>query len=347
MAVVRVKGIKRFKEPKTGRWYTYHRKTGIRIKSEIGTPAFFVELAAIEQKSSEDVTQPGTLGGLLKAYRQSSAFTDLADATQRGYTRMIDILRPIDRMPHAELTPAFIARLRDSISQKRGRRTANYVMAVISVACEHGRERGLLLANPVRGVKRKRRDREAPRANRPWSRDEMRVVLDEAPPGLRVPIAIAMYTGLRKGDILSLTKASLRGDRLVLSTGKTRAELRLPIHTELRRLLADGPAHDAITICASRYGTPWTIDGFNSSFIKFIAKLLAQGRVGKGLTFHGLRHTVGTLLAEAGGSLDLIRRVLGQRTLAMAQHYTETASLDKATRGLIDGFDPLGNKSGM
>jgi integrase len=312
----------------------------------LGTAEFFAELAKLDHKLAERFVRTGTIGALLAEYRRSPIFAELASATQHGYGRMIDILRPLEPMPLIDLSPAFIARLRDSLAGSRGRRTANYVMAVLSVACEFGRERGLLTVNPVKGVRRKRRDRDAPKVNRPWTRDEMRTVLAEAPAGLRQPIAIAMYTGLRKGDVLRLTKAALRSGSLIVTTSKTRAELRLPVHPELATILSEGPTHDAITICASRSGKPWTVSGFDSSFIKFIGRLEAKGNVGEGLTFHGLRHTVGTLLVEAGGSLDLVRRVLGQRTLVMAQHYTEVASTDKAARGLIDALDPLGNKSG-
>jgi integrase len=41
-------------------------------------------------------------------------------------------------------------------------------------------------------------------------------------------------------------------------------------------------------------------------------RLEGDGKVGPGLTFHGLRHTVGTLLIEAGVELDIVRRWLGQ-----------------------------------
>jgi len=43
-----------------------------------------------------------------------------------------------------------------------------------------------------------------------------------------------------------------------------------------------------------------------------MAALKREGKVGDGLTFHGLRHTVGTLLVEAGYDLDTVRRWLGQ-----------------------------------
>src|SRR6185436_19077149 len=145
---------------------------------------------------------PGTLGQLLASYRSSPAYTDLASATRQGYSRMMNLLKPLHDMPIVELTPQFIAGLRDRIAKKHGRRQANYVMAVVSVACEHGKEHGIIANNPVKGVKRLRRDRTLPSANRPWTQEERQVVLTEAPVQLRVPVALAMFTGLRKGDVL-------------------------------------------------------------------------------------------------------------------------------------------------
>src|SRR6185295_8609541 len=107
----------------------------------------------------------------------------------------------------------------------------------------------------------------------------------------------------------------------------------------------DAPPHDAVTIAATTNGTPWTVSGFNSTFIKSIAKLERTGKVGAGLTFHGLRHTVGTLLIEAGYDLDTVRRWLGQKTLAMAIHYSETADTSRRMKNVLAKFDPLGSKT--
>jgi integrase len=75
-----------------------------------------------------------------------------------------------------------------------------------------------------------------------------------------------------------------------------------------------------------------------------MAKLKQKGRIGPGLTFHGLRHTVGTLLVEAGCDIDTVRRWLGQKTLAMAIHYSQTADVSERMQGVIKKFDPLGSK---
>jgi hypothetical protein len=55
--------------------------------------------------------------------------------------------------------------------------------------------------------------------------------------------------------------------------------------------------------------------------------------------------TVGTLLVEAGYDLDTVRRWLGQKTLAMAIHYSETADTSQRMSDVITKLDPLGSKS--
>ena len=108
-AVVRVKGVKRYRVK--GRWYAYHRKTGIRLKEEFGTGEFFAELATVERKQKTQAALPGTLGQLFGSYRASLAFTDLALSTRQGYGRIINLLQRLNNMPLIELTPQFIAGL--------------------------------------------------------------------------------------------------------------------------------------------------------------------------------------------------------------------------------------------
>ncbi len=237
-----------------------------------------------------------------------------------------------------------VAGLRDKVGAQRGRRTANFVLAVLSVAAEHGREYGVINENPVKGIKRVKRPRHAERANRPWSRRECQIVIDRLPLHVAVPVALAMFTGLRQGDVLSLTKAVVKDGSIWRKTGKTGQLVHLPIHPDLAKILAAAPGHDAITVAANSHGKPWTADGFRTSFGKEMARLKDSGAVEKGLTFHGLRHTVGTLLREVTDDLDLIRRWLGQQTLAMAIHYSETADTSEQMRELVGRLDPLGSK---
>ena len=341
----KIPGLKRYTDPKTGKEYVYHRASRTRLRSEFGSSAFFEELAKLTDKRTlPKAPLPGTIGLLFAAYKGSSAFTDLAPATKRSYQHMIGLLKSVDAMPLTDLTSVKVAEIRDSIASKTGSRSANFVLAVLSVALEFGRERGIVDTNPTRGIKRKKRLKRAIPANRPWTLAERLTVLQRAPEALRVPIAIAMFTGLRKGDVIALTKKAITDGKIAVTTHKTGARLMLPIHPDLWSILTATPPHEASTVAATSRSTPWTDGGFSASFGKLIAKLQAEQLVGAGLTFHGLRHTVATMLIEAGASTDMVRRILGQRTLAMAQHYSEHADTSLAAQGLILDFDPLGRK---
>ena len=343
MAHVRVKGVKRYRSK--GEWYAYHRATGTRLMAEFGSAAFFLEVAALDGRAERQAAVPGTLGGMLASYRASPSYVDLAISSRSEYARLMNLLTPVDTMPVVELTPQFIAGLRDRIAKKHGRRQANYILSILSVACEHGREHGIIRDNPVKGIRRVRRDRLAPHANRPWSEDERRAVLEHAPDQVRLAVALAMFTGLRKGDVLALPKSSVRDGRIWRRTSKTGLEMSIPLHPDLQALMTVANQHNAITIAATTNGTPWTSSGFNSTFIKAIRRLEREGFVQPGLTFHGLRHTVGTLLIEAGFDIDTVRRWLGQKTLAMAIHYSETANTTEKMAGVMARFDPLGSKT--
>jgi integrase len=80
---------------------------------------------------------------------------------------------------------------------------------------------------------------------------------------------------------------------------------------------------DQPTICVTSHGTPWTESGLRASFFKLIRKLEADGKVKPGLTFHGLRHTVGRLIIEAGGTARDVQILLDDRSEAMGKLYSE------------------------
>ena len=57
--------------------------------------------------------------------------------------------------------------------------------------------------------------------------------------------------------------------------------------------------------------------------------------IGKGLTFHGLRHTVATKLADAGASTRVIQSITGHTTPQQVETYVATADKKRlAKRGI-------------
>lgn len=284
-----------------GSLYCYHRRTGKRIKAEYGTDAFIVEVLRLNAESLHAVPQPedGTLGGVIAAYRASPEFQGLADRTKRDYQKVLDYLKPMTALSLERLTSKGIIQIRDKAFLSHRRRFANYVIQVIRILCSWGKPRGWLQHNPAADVPLIPRPRSMPKANRAWSDMELETVLGKAIGGLRLAILLGVCTGMREGDVLRFLWSGYDGQSIQARQAKTGTMVWLPVHHRLKVVL-DSVERKHTTVVVGERGRPYTTNGFQSSFFKLIRKLEEAGNVQSGLTFHGLRHTVGKNLAEAG-----------------------------------------------
>lgn len=328
MTVLRLRGIKRAKAK--GRVYYYHRATRTRIAAAFGTAAFLAEIEALDAQAQgvaaiETGRPDGTLGGLVRAYKRSPEWTSLAAASRASYERVFDDLKRFDAARLETFTTAGVLRLRDAIAERakapKGRWFANYTVKVLRLLFAWGRPRDWIAANPAADVPLIARARGAPRANRPWTATERAIVLAEAPAQLKIPIALGMFTGAREADALRMTRAAWDGKSAAWRAQKNGRDIWVRAHPKLIEILAEAPA-DSLLLCLNTRKRAWTGSGFRASFFKLLRALKRDGKVGAGLTFHGLRHTLGDALAEAGCTTEEIEAVLGI-TPAMARHYSK------------------------
>jgi integrase len=257
-----------------------------------------------------------------------------------------------------------VVKIRDKAATRHGRRFGNYVHQVLRLLFSWALERGWMRGNPALGIKELRRPRNAPTVNRPWSDAERFVVLEEAPPHLLVPLALGMYAGLREGDALRLPLSAYDGTAIELRTSKTGQRVWLPAARPLREILDTALAArrretdqesepgrqrkqdrpQAMTLAVNSRGQPWTTSGFRASWRTFRLRLEAEGKVAPGLTFHGLRHTVATILREEGVDLRAIADLLGHATEGMARHYSGSADLRRTTIATVAKLDRAENR---
>ena len=106
---------------------------------------------------------------------------------------------------------------------------------------------------------------------------------------MRVVLAICAYTGLRKGDALTLTKAAYDAESggIAANTAKTGQKVQWPVIAPLRAVLDVAPVHDAITLAATSKGRPWSVSGFDTAWQQLRTRLEAEGEIEPGLTLHG------------------------------------------------------------
>ena len=340
MTKVMIKGIKVYHS--RGKLYAYHRATGTRLRAPFGTAQFLAELASIEAQTSKPKEKPGTWGGLVLAYKTSPQFqNELKPRTRKDYDRIFNWLAPLQDMPLSEITREFVRDLRDKAHIKKRRRFANYVLSVVSVVFSYGMEHGLAHENPASRIKKVRRPKDMPQANRPWTKEELNAVIEVAPKHILAPVLLCGLLGWREGEAISAPRNAYnpKTGYLTRTAAKSGREVKTPAPKIIVAALDALFPHNATTLLVSSKGTPWTLNGFRASFFKLIRKLEKPGQIGPGLTCHGLRHMAATDLREAGFDLQTIADFLGQDTQGMAAHYSRSADLAASLRKVVEHID--------
>lgn len=350
MTYVRLKGFQIF-EDRHGKWRCYHRASGTAVnltQFELGTAAFFAECSRITALHQPQIADDKirTIGALIKGYRAHDDFKTLSPRTRQDYDHCFDYLAPIDATPLQAFTPPLVVKIRDKAAKKMGRKWGNYVKTCMSVAFAWGVERGHMQMNPAFRIKGIKRPKDAPDVNLPWSDEHREAVLKELPAAIAVEIHLMMFCGLDPGDVVKLAANAIVSGRLNTKRQKTKepvwVELPAPVVAAIeRRAALPEKAPKPTTFCWNSRGKSWTKSGLDSAWQKYRAKLIKEGKLPADavLTLKGLRHTVGTILAEMGKDDRTIADMLAQKTLTMAQHYSKHANRAKKLNATVADFN--------
>jgi integrase len=333
---IRVRGVK--KVVAKGRAYYYHRATGERINHAPESAAFVARVEELDARVVAPASRhlPDTIGALVESYRSSPEWANLKKRTKVEYDKVLDSLDPLYGMPAATLTTAGVMKLRDVAYNKHGWWFANYTVTVVSAMFKWAGPYFPKLGNPARSARKLPRPKDMPRKNRAWSAAELACVIDAATGGIRAAVALGAYVGLREGDALRVTWAARQEGGILVTQSKTSDPVWVPEYSVLTGILdAEKKRRQATTIVANESDRPYTGDGFRAVFFKLIRKLEANGLVGSGLTFHGLRTTAATVLADLGCDDRDIAAVTGHRSPNMVRRYTEAADRKRRAKGAI------------
>jgi len=237
-------------------------------------------------------------------------------------------------MPLMQLNGAAVIKIRDRALAQKKRRFANHVLQVLGTILNWGKPRDLAPGNPAAGIPKIPRPRDMAKANRAWTEAERDMVLGEATGGLKIAIALGTFAGMRIGDAVRVTWSIYDGENLEWRQGKTGDTVWLPTHRDLRALL-DVTPRLATTIVTGAAGRPLKESGLAKAFRTLILRLEREQKIGDSLTFHGLRHTAGKMLADLGADTRAIQALLGQRSLSMAIHYSQEADRRRAASAAV------------
>jgi integrase len=311
---VDLKGIHKVKRRLAGGGFSVHFyawRGGPKIEAEPETPAFIAEFQAHSATRDKPLPGKNTMQDLIDAYRSTSKFTSLSPSAKSEYSRYIKRIEaefgdmPIKAINDPAVRGEFLD-WRDKMAAK-GARSADYGFAVLSRIMSWAYDRRRIDANPC---EKPGRLHSAGRAAAIWSDDAISALIAKASAAVALPCHIALWTGQRQGDVLRLTWSAYDGQCLRIKQSKTGRHLTIPVTEALRVILdaAKAARGQSVTICATSRGTPWTSDGFKTSF----GKTCAAAEI-TGVTFHDFRGTAVMRLAAAGCSVPEIVSITGHR----------------------------------
>ena len=155
---------------------------------------------------------------------------------------------------------------------------------------------------------------------------------------LRPIFVVALETGLRKGDLLSLKWSSVNAKDgwIRVSMGKTKEEALIPMSGRCREAIEECRTRDVV----SPEFVFVTDEGRRVPEVRVLRAFTTAKKIA-GITrrfrFHDLRHTFASTLASQGVSLQVIARALGHTTTKMSERYARPD--EDALRGMAAALD--------
>ncbi len=246
-------------------------------------------------------------------------------AQSRRYGIMVTNLKRFFGNPTlTQVTPKTIVayknkRYADGVTPATINRELAVLKKAFNLAC---REWEWAKENPVCRVSM---ERELNTRDRWLTEEEEHRLLAAAAPGVRELIVFAINTGMRRGEILSLTWAGVDLTRRTVTVFKSKNGERrtIPANQAVMDLLIEKRRQKesmkglvSEVVFASETGTP--LDG--SNLRRGFLNALEDARI-TDLHFHDLRHTFATRLVQAGVDLYKVQRLLGHKSPSMTQRY--------------------------
>jgi len=286
---------------------------------------------------------PGTYRWLCAQYFGSMDFKQLDLHTQRARRLILDSTCREPWTPGADklfadapiksMTGQALAVLRDRKADRpeAARARLKAISRVFDWAVE-ARVQGVT-RNPARDVRYPKPKAEG--GFHSWTPEEVAQFEQRHPVGTKARLALALllFTGQRKSDVVVLGPAHVREGWLKFTQQKNKGRkpvtLSLPVLSILQEII-DASATGLATFLVTEYGKPFGRNGFGNKMRQWCDEA--------GLpecTAHGLRKAGATIAAENGATAHQLMAIFGWSTLKQAEVYTRAAEQKRIAGGAM------------
>ena len=351
MTRIRLKYVNAFHD-RHGRIRHYFRRPGCKCVALPGLPGSAEFMDAYQTALSGEAatrvdiasrrTKPGTIAALTIAYLGSYSFQGGAPETRRTRRNILERFRvehghrPVTTLQRWHVEKMVAAK---AATPSSARNFLNTLRAMLQFAVDIG----MRSDNPAGGVKRVKIKTDGYRT---WGEDDIAQFEAKHEVGSRARLALALllYTGQRRSDVVKMGRQHIRNGVLKLKQQKTGTALTIPIHAALQAII-DATPTDHLTYLTTRSGSPFSAAGFTNWF----RDVCNEAGLPKGTSAHGLRKAACRRLAEAGCSVSVIAAISGHKSLNEVQRYTAAADQLRMARSGIEAvqeaFPEIGNRT--
>ncbi len=224
-------------------------------------------------------------------------------------------------------------------AQGKSEKTCNITIKIISSALNAARRNGIIQINPAEAVD------PLPLHNNGesksiFSKDQILLLIESEPSEWRGVIFMGYYTGARLRDISDMKWDSIDLPNRVIKyipkkTSRSGKKIVIPIHPELETYLLEMPApHSGNEYLFPELSGKQTggAHGLSQTFMKIIDRAginneIVRQREGKGrayskLSFHSLRHSFNSIMANKGVAQEIRQKLTGHSSADMNEIYT-------------------------
>jgi integrase len=310
---------------KRGRyWWIYGRVKGARLDSSLRTTVKAEAEAiakekvrrALERAHGVRVIRNVKFGELLAKYLEYCEQNNRPSTYRKKQDLARYVLDYFGDVSLSVITTERIEGFKAARRRKLAPASVNREMALLKHALNLAVEWDYLEASPAARVKK---FKEPPGRVRYLTRDEAAALIKACPANIRPIVLMALHTGMRRGEILSLDweHVDLKRRQLRVVDTKNNESRVVPINEILYNCVRALPVGRGKVFTSRRGRAYVTIrKGFE-------AAVKTAGI--KGFTFHDLRHTFASWLAMEGVPLSTIGRLLGHKTPQMTMRYAHLA----------------------
>lgn len=273
------------------------------------------------QKGEEKPRGKG-LRNLDEAYREAFAgeWTYKRSVWRKAVmNRFMNYYERVEDISHESLG-RWIMKRRNDVTWKKTHpteATINRELSVLKALLNWAVVTGRLEKNPMRGFKMLRETKHRERILSAEERERMLKVLDNKRfKTIRIIVLLALYTGMRRGEILSLqwSDINIKQQEIDLLRTKNNMRRQVPIPSILMEELWQMEQSKQ-----GKYIFPWK-NGYVQDIKKSFKKLCEEAQIER-FTFHDLRHTAATIMLERGNSLRVVQLILGHASITTTQRY--------------------------